>query len=106
MKTSSRVGLILLTGAGVALSASPAGAAPPIGTCPPAFELKNLSQQADLIQEIFPDITREEAEQLALDALPRFDRNDDTVLCFREVGGSRHENFYTVIDNITQGSRP
>ena len=105
MNTPSRVGLVLITGAAIALSASPAGAAPPAGSCPPAFQVRDLAQQIALIREIIPGISLEEAEQLALAALSQYDKNGDTLLCFREVGGPRNVNMYAFTDNTKQGSR-
>lgn len=99
MRTLSRAVITLVAGGGLVLTASPAMAAPPVGACPPAFETRDLPGQIALIVELY-GVDPEVAEELALDALPRHDKNDDTVLCFRLTKGH-----IVVIDNTAGGPR-
>ncbi len=97
VKTLTRAVTTLLASGGLVLSASPAMAAPPVGACPPAFETRDLPGQVALIEDLL-GVDPEVAEELALAALPRYDKNDDTVLCFRLTKGH-----IVVIDNTAGG---
>ena len=98
----NRRALLVAPGALVALTlllASPAGAAPPVGGCPPPFQSVTEEEQVALAQELL-GISEEEAVALVDETLATFDKNGDTVLCFAFQNKTRNEP--NIIDNTAR----
>ncbi len=93
---------LVVSGALVALTlplASPAGAAPPPGGCPPGFMLLDYEEQVDLAMKTL-DIKKREARALVDESIAAVDSNGDTLLCY--AFPNKERTAPNVIDNTVR----
>jgi hypothetical protein len=92
---------LIASGALVALTlplASPAGAAPPQGGCPPPFDLLDYAQQVALARAVL-GISEAEAIAVVDESVAAVDHNDDRSLCYAFQNKNGAPN---VIDNTVR----
>jgi hypothetical protein len=98
----NRRAAVIASGALVALTlplASPAGAAPPVGGCPPPFMLVTEREQVALAMRLL-GLSEDEAMALVEETLATLDKNGDRSLCFASQNKVRGEP--NIIDNTAR----
>ena len=100
MRTSIRCAVVTVGALAAVGLAGPAAAAPKPGSCPtPAFSAVTVDELADVLGDVDPNLSEQEAAANAAGAFGAINANGDSLLCYRSIGRQFYVN---VIDNAVQ----